>query len=158
MSAVETAWETMLGDQEEKYLEKHELIKNRQREYLEREIKSLLLEFTRNRCSLGPTALHIWNSSKVYCHLHRKSYIPWTSLWLCVYCTEPETPLLLQEGNHTFKSLILWLETPFWIKPRKQEESASEYLNSLWCTAKVHSPLHISSTFSPSLLSPAFFT
>lgn len=51
MSAVETAWETILGDQEEKYLEKHELIKNRQCEYLEKEIKSHLLEFTRNDAS-----------------------------------------------------------------------------------------------------------
>jgi len=51
MSAVETAWETIVRDQEEKYLEKHELIKNRQGEYLEKEIKSPLLEFTRNDAS-----------------------------------------------------------------------------------------------------------
>lgn len=51
MSAVETAWESTLRDQEEKYLEKHELIKNRQCEYLEKEIKSPLLEFTRNDAS-----------------------------------------------------------------------------------------------------------
>lgn len=90
MSAVETAWETILRDQEKKYLEKHELIKNRQCEYLEKEIKSLLWEFTRNRCLSSPTALHIWNSSKVYCHLLRNSYTPWTSLWLSVSYTEPK--------------------------------------------------------------------
>lgn len=51
MSVVETAWETILGDQEKKYLEKHDLIKNRQCEYLEEEIKSHWLEFTRNGAS-----------------------------------------------------------------------------------------------------------
>lgn len=50
-SAVKTAWETILRDQEEKYLEKYELTKNRQCEYLEMEIKSPLLEFTRNDAS-----------------------------------------------------------------------------------------------------------
>lgn len=51
MSAVETAWETILRDQEKKYLEKRELIKNRQCEYLEKEINFALLEFTRNDAS-----------------------------------------------------------------------------------------------------------
>lgn len=100
-SAVETAWETILRDQEEKYLEKYELTKNRQCEYLEMEIKSPLLEFTRNdasqvqqHCTFGTAGRSAVISTETPAH-------PWTP------------SQLLQERNHAVKSLILWLENPF---------------------------------------------
>lgn len=84
-SAVETAWETILRDQEEKYLEKYELTKNRQCEYLEMEIKSPLLEFTRNdasqvqqHCTFETAGRSAVISTETPAH-------PWTPLWLfCV--------------------------------------------------------------------------
>lgn len=88
MSAVETAWEAILRDQEEKYLEKYELTKKRQCEYLEMEIKSPLLELTKNdasqvqqHCTLGTagrfavisteTPTHPWASLRLFCVPHR---------------------------------------------------------------------------------------
>lgn len=84
-SAVETAWETILRDEEKKYLEKYELTKNMRCEYLEMEIKSPLLEFTRNdtsqvqqHCTFGTAGTSAAISRETPTH-------PWTPLWLfCV--------------------------------------------------------------------------
>lgn len=88
MSAVETAWEAILRDQEEKYLEKYELTKNRQCEYLEMEIKSPMLELTRNdasqvqqHCTFGTAGRSAVISTETPTH-------PWTPLWLFLCPTQ----------------------------------------------------------------------